>query len=277
MNKLYNFNGILQESASQHLSLENRAMKYGDSLFETIKYQEGKLVFFEDHYFRLMASMRMLRMEIPMDFTLEFLEGQVLKTIEAHPLESEMFRIRISVSREEGGLYTPSTNSISYWIEVSPLTVTKKENYVIDLFKDYFVSSDMLSTIKTNNRIINVLGSIYAKENNMDNCLLLNERKNVVELLNGNIFLIKGNTILTPPLTDGCLKGIFRKKLIEFLKKNKLYTIEERSISPFELQKVDEVFLTNSIVGIQNVTKYKRKSYQTEVTTRIRSLFYTMS
>ncbi len=70
----------------------------------------------------------------------------------------------------------------------------------------------LLSTLKTNNKVLNVVGSIYANENDLDNCLVLNNDKHVVEALNGNLFLLKDKVLKTPPLTDGCLKGIMRKQ-----------------------------------------------------------------
>ena len=106
-----------------------------------------------------------------------------------------------------------------------------------------------------------MLGSIYANENNYANCLLLNEKKQIVEALNGNLFLVKGDTIKTPPLLDGCLKGMLRKQLLSILVEMPDYTIEEVSISPFELQKADELFITNVITGIQPISKYRKKEY----------------
>lgn len=137
-----------------------------------------------------------------------------------------------------------------------------EEPYEIELFKDHYVNSGLLSTIKSNNRAVNVLGSIFARENDYKNCLLVNEKKNVVEALNGNIFLVAGKTVKTPPITDGALNGIIRKQIINILKKTDDYTLEETSISPFELQKADELFITNVAVGIQPVTKYRKKEFQ---------------
>lgn len=261
---MINFNGELLFKENIKLTTDNRGFKYGDSIFETIKVVHKKVVFWEDHYFRLMASMRMLRMRIPMEFTLEFLEQEILKTV-AVKKDANSFRIRLNIFRKDGGLYTPKTNEISYLIEVSENNYQTKNNYEIDVFKDFYNYSGLLSTIKTNNRMLNTLASIFADENDLDNCVLLNERKGVVEVTNGNIFVIKGNLIKTPALTEGCIKGIIRKKMIEIISKNKQYTIEETSISPFEIQKADEVFITNAIIGIQPVTKYKKKSFTTEL------------
>lgn len=267
---MVNFNGTLTNSESIQQLTTNRGYKYGDALFETLKVVHGKILFWEDHYFRLMASMRILRMEIPMNFTMEFLESEILKTIEANNLLKASARIRININRVEGGKYAPTTNTIDYAVDVEKLdtdfyTLHKEAHYTIDLYKDFFVAPGLLSTLKTNNKIVNVLGSIYAKENSLDNCLVLNTDKNILEALNGNLFLVKDNIIKTPPLTDGCLKGIMRKQLIALIETLEEYQIEETSIAPFELQKADELFITNVIVGIQPVLNYRKKEFTTKV------------
>ncbi|MBJ2174651.1 aminotransferase class IV [Aureibaculum sp. A20] len=259
---MINYNGTISKSPPT-LSINNRAFKYGDGLFETIKVIDSNVIFLEDHYFRLMASMRMLRMKIDMQFTLEFFEQEILKTVVANNLSNA--RIRFTVNRKDGGLYLPSTNNTHFLVEANPLSVSLKKDYEIDLFKDYYVYSGILSTLKTNNKVLNVIGSIYANENGLDNCVLLNEKKQVVEALNGNIFLVKGKHIVTPPLSEGCLKGVFRKNLLEFISKDDTLTIEEKVISPFELQKTDEIFLTNAIVGIQPVSKYRKKEFTSKI------------
>src|SRR5690606_6748584 len=147
--------------------------------------------------FRLMASMRIMRMEIPMEFTMEFLEQQIQKTIEANALQQLPARIKITVHRNEGGLYLPTTNTVGFIISARKLDEALypfRENfYEVDLFKDYYVAPGLLSTLKTNNKAINVVGSVFANENKLQNCLLLNTEKKVVEALNGNIFLVKGD------------------------------------------------------------------------------------
>ncbi|KJD32933.1 aminotransferase class IV [Tamlana nanhaiensis] len=265
---MINFNGTLQNE-NNILTPENRGYAYGDALFETIKVSHGKILFWEDHYFRLMASMRILRMEIPMRFTMEFLETEILKTLEAQNLKSSTARVKLLVNRVAGGLYLPNNNDIDYIITAKALptdfyTLNEKA-YEVELFKDYYVAPSLLSTLKTNNKAINVVGSIFANENGFANCLLLNTNKQVIEALNGNLFLIKGSTIKTPPLADGCLKGVLRTQILNILKDLPEFTFEEASISPFELQKADELFITNVITGIQPITKYRKKQYKNEV------------
>lgn len=263
---MVNFNGNISEETTI-LSTENRGLKYGDALFETLRIVGAKILFWEDHYFRLMESMRILRMEIPMNFTMEFLEEEILKIVKASSLTNA--RVRCTIFRGNSGLYLPNSNEIEYIITAnelkSPFYLLSDAAYEVDLYKDFYINKGLLSTLKTNNKIINVLGSIYAKENDLDNCLLVNEDKSVVEALNGNIFLVKGNAIKTPPITDGCLKGILRKQLLEILEKTTDYELKEEPISPFEIQKADEFFITNVIQGILPITKYRKKQFKTEV------------
>jgi branched-chain amino acid aminotransferase len=262
---MINYNGKLIPASSDFLNHENRGFRYGDTLFETLRVVDGKIVFWEDHYLRLMASMRILRMVIPMNFTMEFLQKEIEKTLQANKIQGKATRVRFTVFRNNGGLYLPETNEISYCMECSILDshfyILSENAYEIELFKDFYVNNDLTSTLKTNNKIIHVVGSIYAKENGYQNCLLLNTNKQVTEALNGNIFMVNGKTITTPPIKDGCLSGIIRKKLIEILQKIDGYILNEISISPFDLQKADELFITNSILGIVPITKYRKKEF----------------
>jgi branched-chain amino acid aminotransferase len=266
---MLNFNGNVISKNTSFITSDNRGLKYGDALFETIRVVNNKIYFWEDHYLRLMSSMRILRMQIPMSFTMEYLEAQIIETIAANAYENNAVRIRLTVFRNDGGLYCPKTNEVSFIIEANTLDTNfytlNDAFYEVELFKDFYVNIDMLSTLKTNNKILNVVGSVFAKENNYDNCILLNNNKMVVEALNGNIFMVIGSTIKTPPKSDGCLNGILRKKLIEIIGKLETYTLEESSISPFDLQKADELFITNAIMGIQPISKYRKKEYSTIV------------
>ena len=265
---MINFNGKIQEETAV-ITADNRGYNYGDAIFETIKASHGKLLFWEDHYFRLMASMRIMRMEIPMRFTMEFLQEEILKTLKSNDLINASARVKLLVNRNEGGFYLPTDNNVSFIISTQVLNadfyLLNENPYVVDLFKDFYISPGLLSTLKTNNKAINVIGSIYAAENELDNCLLLNTNKNIVEALNGNIFVVKGKSVKTAPIEDGCLKGVMRKQIIEIIELLPEYTLEENSISPFELQKADEIFITNVIVGIQSITKYRKKEFENKV------------
>lgn len=264
---MYNYNGQIADNFNISIA-NNRAFLYGDAVFETIKVSNGKILFLEDHYFRLMASMRILRMEIPMEYTMEFFEMNILKLIENFE-KSEAYRIRITVFREGEGFYLPLQKNVSFLVSIATVDEAKfsikSTDYEVELFKDAAISTQLLSTIKSTNRMVQITASIFAKENGYNNCLILNTDKNVAEAIDSNLFMVQGNVITTPPLQDGCVNGILRKELIRLLQKQTEFTFEERSISAFELQKADELFLTNTIKGIQPITKYRKKTYQKNV------------
>ncbi len=260
---MINYNGTLV--AESGLSLhENRAFLYGDAVFETLKVVDGKILFLEDHYFRLMASMRILRMEIPMHFTMEYMEQQVLLLAEALSVAASA-RIRLSVFRKPGGFYLPVDNHTEFIVTGealgSQLYGITEGKYEVELFKDFYVTKQLLSTLKSTNRNVQITGSIFAHENGYENCLVINDDKNVIEALQGNLFMLTGNLLVTPPISDGCLNGIMRKQVLELAKKMDGIEVREASISPFDLQKADELFITNVIRGIQSVTKYRKKEY----------------
>ena len=270
---MINFNGDLVQNSNQSIE-KNRGFLFGDAVFETLKVLDNKILFLEDHYFRLMASMRVLRMEIPMNFTMEYMEEQILKTISCFDSNAISFRVRVTFFRDSEGLYLPLDNtSTKFLIQVSPLENAIYSNnsneYEIEIYKDFYVTKQLLSSLKTTNKLINVTASIFAEENGYKNCLLVNNEKNIVEAINSNIFIVNGKTIKTPPISDGCVNGIIRKQIIELISKSDEFTLEEVSISPFELQKADEIFLTNIISGIQSVSKYKKKEYVSEIANQL--------
>ncbi len=269
---ILNHNGELISADSYCLHPSNRAFKYGDGIFDTLKVESGKVWFAEDHYFRLMSSMRMIRMKIPRQLTLDYYESQVLKTASANGLENAA-RVRVNVFRKEGGLYSPRSQEVDVLIEASPLSPAYPGSYEIELFKDFSVLAGLLSTVKTNNRLVNVLAGIFARENSYQNSVLLNERKEVVEASNANIFLIRGRELITPTLESGCIHGIVRKKLLEGLRGQDQWHVVEARVSPFDLLKADEVFLTNSIQEIQSVHRYRKKTYDTKRTGELIALW----
>ena len=260
---MINYNGIIS-SSKNNLLYNNRAFQYGDGIFETMKIINNQILFFEDHYFRLLSGMRIIRMEIPTYFTMTFLQEEIVSLALINNC-SDSCRARFTVFRNNGGLYLPENNSVSFLIDVANTDqqYTYKKMYEVDIYKEYYISKQIISTIKSTNKLINIIGSIYAKENELDNCFLLNESKNIVEALQGNIFILIDNKLITPPLSEGCLNGIMRKKTLRIAKDIGDIEVVEEPISPFYLQKADEIFITNVIIGIQPITKYRKKEYKT--------------
>lgn len=270
---MLNYNGNFIDQTN--LSFSNRAFLYGDSVFETIKVVKNKALFWEEHYLRLMSSMRILKIEIPNEFTPDYLESQIKKTISSI---SELFtgRVRLTVFREGEGLYLPKSNKASFVINSFQNEVfsfeTKFKTYKVDIYKDYLIQSNLLSNLKTSNRLINVIGSIYAHENGLDNCILLNENKLVTEFLNGNIFLVKDNVVKTPPINSGCLNGVMRNKIIELINKIPLLEIFEKDFSAYEIISSQEVWVSNSISGIIPVSQYRNKQFGNSIAKKVLDL-----
>ena len=260
----YNYNGVIQQGQGLPVDLNNRALNYGDGIFESMRYANGRINFWEDHYFRLMASMRIVRMEIPLSYSPEYLEEQIRLTLEANELSGQTARIKFLAYRKSGGLYTPQTNDVEYIITTHPLEGSKFElnenGLAVDVFKDFYKQKSLLSNIKSTSAQLYVVASIYKKENKLDECIILNDDRAVCEAISANVFIVKGEEVYTPPLSDGCLKGVMRKNVITSLKKLG-FSVHEKSFSPFEIQKADEMFVTNATLGVRWVSSFKKKKF----------------
>jgi branched-chain amino acid aminotransferase len=81
--------------------------------------------------------------------------------------------------------------------------------------------------------------------------------------------MVVNNVLITPPISDGALNGIMRKQILDLAKSLNDIEVVEKSISPFDLQKADELFITNVITGIQPITKYRKKSYSTNLANQL--------
>ena len=265
---MINFNGDLLPDTAHFLNHQNRGLRYGDFLCETIKGVPAGLLFWEDHYFRLMASMRRLRMDIPMEFTMEFLEDQMRKTLLASGLEDDSARLDLMVFRNDGSPGSSKNVGVSFIIEAERLSESayslSQQTRMADLFRDYYLQADALSGLNHNGKLVEVLGRIYARENGYDTCFLLNHEKQIVGTLDGVIFLRIEDRIKTPPLESGCTDGILRKQLLKLGKTDSRYRWVEEAISPFELQKADEIFDLSVIAGICSISGYRKARYTDE-------------
>lgn len=273
---MVNYNGDLLPAASHFLNHTNRGLRYGDALSETFKYNGSDLLFWEDHYFALMAAMRQFRMEIPMAFNMEFLEAEVRKTLEASTLANRPAALRITVFRKPGASLAPETLEIDYLLEAAPLD---SQEYQIsaaerraDIFRDYTLQANGLGALPLAACPVRVLGSIYAAENDLHTCLLLNERKEVCDTLDGNLFVRFGNHMVTPPADSGCHNGVLRRRILGLGRADASYTWEERPVSPFELQQADELFTSSALYGVRPITDYKKAKFSAEAAAHLTTL-----
>ncbi|MCT4665169.1 MAG: aminotransferase class IV [Flavobacteriales bacterium] len=261
---MINFQGNLISEEAFQLSPENRALRFGDGLFETMLYQNGVIHFYEDHYFRAMGSMCMMRMNIPKAWNMEYFYQQIIETIEHNGLLNKTANIRIQFYRKGGGKYLPNDLSVAFFIEVSPLDENKivfQENGLkADAFYDHSKAATELSSIKTSNALIYVLASIFALENKIDQAFIFNTNKEIIESQNANIFVLKGEEAIVPSPQKGALDGIMRKQLIKTLEKEG-YTIKDDKLRLYELQTADEILVTNAIFGVQYISQFQEKQY----------------
>ena len=266
---MINFNGKITDLSDQLIN--NRAFLYGDAVFETLIIFNDKILFWEDHYFRLMSSMRIIRLDIPDKYTPEFFKENIIK-IHNNISQTGSSRIRINIYRVSGGKYKPEKSTPSFIISCESINYdTYKLNeghYEVDLYKDYYLDNQLISSIKSNNKIINVVASIYANENGFDNCILLNKDKLVSEFINSNLFIIKDEKIYTPTLKSGCLNGVLRKNLFKILSSSS-FELCEQDLSTFDITQSDEIFGTNIAQGIFSVTKFRKKDYDCSKTKKI--------
>ena len=266
---MINFNGKITDLSDQLIN--NRAFLYGDAVFETLIIFNDKILFWEDHYFRLMSSMRIIRLDIPDKYTPEFFKENIIK-IHNNISQTGNSRIRINIYRSSGGKYKPEKNTPSFIISCESINYNtyklNKGHYEVDLYKDYYLDNQLISSIKSNNKIINVVASIYASENGFDNCILLNKDKLVCEFINSNLFIIKEGKIYTPTLKSGCLNGVVRKNLFKILSSSS-FELYEQDLSTFDITQSDEIFGTNIAQGIFSVTKFRKKDYDCSKTKKI--------
>ncbi len=256
--KLFNYNGNLIDPDTPIFHATNRGVAYGDGLFETIRMIEGSIPFLSSHYNRLLKGMSYLGFDIPKTFTQAFLKAEIKKVSAGNS------RIRITLTRTKGGKYLPTINNFNYLIESESLGKSEFElnskGKRIDIFKREYLTCTPLSNLKTCNSLPYILASQFYKAQGNDDALLLNEYGRVCEASSSNIFLVKQHLVTTPPLSEGCIEGVTRKFVLEMLEENKI-RIEERPITVKQVTEADEIWLTNSIQGIQWVESMKEHQY----------------
>ncbi len=260
------FNGEREPVDEFRLSVENRSFRYGDSLFETIFYSNGKIHFFDKHFNRILSGLKELKYNNPNKSFFNFikLEKEIFRLIAGNHYYNGV-RIRITIFRKEGGFYTPENNDFNYLIETKPLPNKQyslnERGLTLKLFKDIYKPINRFSHYKTGNSLLFVLAGRYKINNNADDCIILNEKGNVCETISSNIFIVKNKNIITPPINEGCVNGIMRSVIIEISKKEGYIIEESKAVIIETLLTADEVFQTNAISGIKWVIGYKEKRY----------------
>ena len=257
-------NGEILPETLPSLHHNNRAFCYGDALFETMHAFGTEIQFANDHFQRLFNGLQVLKME----FTDELLPQKILREITRLLNRDKLFggvRIRLTVFRNTGGLFKPQTNSTSYLIETKALDFEHYElnqkGLSIDVFTELRKYYNAFSAFKTANSLVNVMAGIWAKEQNLDDCLITNEKGAIIESYHSNLFLIKGNNIFTPAIEQGCIDGVMRNNIIKIASDTGMRIEQKIKLNEEALVEADEIFLTNAIEGIRWVGAFKQRRY----------------
>ena len=272
------FNGKTYKEEYPILSANNRGLRYGDGLFETIKSIKARVQFIDEHFARLWKGLQVLQFNIPKHFTPDYLQDAIITLLKKNG-HDKMARIRLTVFRGNGGLYDEINHKpnvlIQTWALPDDTGEWNSNGLVLGVYTDVKKSCDILSNLKHNNFLPYSLAAIYAKKEKWNDAVLQNTEGGLCDTTIANIFLIKNEVIYTPALQQGCIAGIIRKNTINQLAATN-YKLVEGRVSADDLLEADEVFLTNSIYNLRWVQGFAGKKYTNLQTQKIyRDVFST--
>ncbi|MFN0082059.1 MAG: aminotransferase class IV [Ferruginibacter sp.] len=266
----FNYNGKVLADGELIIAPDNRGLRYGDGIFETIKLKNGKLILSDEHFVRLWKGLETLQFEIPKHFSQKKLEEEIIQLAKKNKLTNA--RIRLTIIRGNGGMYDPKNHIPNYIIEAIKLPEDNgplnTNGLQICIYNNGVKSIDAFSNLKTNNYLPYFMGAIFAKKNQCNDAVILNSNGNICDSTISNIFLIKNETLHTPALTEGCVAGVMRQWIINNVGEFNLKVIE-KSITKDDLLNADEVFLTNSIYNIRWVAGLENKKYENKQTAKL--------
>ncbi|WP_312900304.1 aminotransferase class IV [Chryseobacterium taichungense] len=250
-----------QYFTSGELNIKNRAFLLGDAVKVSFFIRNSKLIMDEECYFFLMASMRKMRLNIPLSYTLEFFQSTFNKDIiEGKGIQNGI--INFQVFRNRDGI-TLSKSSVSYYYEITEMNdvLSIHERLLeLDLIKEINVNNNLLSNIRVHNPE-NIYGEIYAQENDLDDVIFLNPNKRIARAISGNLLFLEGDMIKIPKQTEGAYISPLMENFVTFLHKNNLADIQEHEIIAFESQKAEEILLISDEKGIFSVGKIRNKTF----------------
>ncbi|MBB5395549.1 aminotransferase class IV [Mucilaginibacter sp. AK015] len=257
-----NFNGEILPADSLLLTIANRAFRYGDGLFESMRLMKGKLKFPELHAERLQKGMKALKMDGYSQADSWFLKEKAEELARRNKIKHG--RLRLTVFRDAGGLYTPTQNKMAYCLEIQPVDEPRyflnKRGLIMDVYTELPKPLNWLSNIKTCNSLLYVMAGIFKQQNKLDEVFLINQNRYLCEANSANIFVWYQNHLYTPALSEGCVEGVMRQVVMKLARENNI-PVTEAQINPEILNQADEVFLTNATKGIQWVMGYGVKRY----------------
>tara|TARA_A100000164_G_C21860723_1_gene749927 strand:+ start:536 stop:1348 length:813 start_codon:yes stop_codon:yes gene_type:complete len=252
---MFNCNGSIVSNINQGKEDLIRALHTNFCIHETIRINKNQILLLEEHYFRIISTLRRYRFKIPMNYTMDFFQAELQKLIQTQKnLENAVFILQFIKLNSE-------TQFIISLRATEPLE-SRNTPFKIDLYKEATISSSNLSNLTPTNWGIRIMAKRYAEENGLEDVILLNENKNLVESLEGSIYLLQGTKLLTPKLEEGCQNYTIRNAFNKWLeRKQTLYSVLESNLNPFELQKSEEILILSIEIGLRSVSNYRKTSY----------------
>jgi branched-chain amino acid aminotransferase len=215
----------------------------GWGIFSTLRVSDGVLFAFDRHYRRMLRDAELIR--VPLNIARHALEGALLGLVEANRAFNAT--LRVAVIRNKGGLFegpqiSREADLIAFTADLTNWGDGVRLTYVPH---GRFGASPFAGT-KVTSWAQNLVWYEEAHRHGFDEVILLNEHGQVSECTSANIFIIREDSVLTPPLaTSGCLPGITRAVLLEEIQVAGL-SIAEREFTPSELEESDQVFITST-------------------------------
>lgn len=261
-----NINGHILPADRACTPIDNGAFRYGYGLFETMLVKDRQIMLQELHLERLMNGLRQLQLQLPPHTDANKLAANIQETVRKNQLQ-KLCRVRLQVYAGGGGLYGQDVAKAGYIIECFPLndeaTRFNTNGLHLGIAEGIAKSNDSLANLKSSNALVYAIAARQAKDNKWNDALVCNTNGNIIESTIANVFWVKGDTIYTPPLSDGCIAGVMRKHIMEQV------TVTEQPLTEALLMEADEVFLTNAIKQIKWVATIAGKHYTNTTSRRL--------
>ena len=169
-------------------------------------------------------------------------------------------KIKIIVWRKEGGKYTPDNRHFNILIIIRK--IEKPDNFSsirLSFSETVHVQYSKFSAFKTCNALPYILSGIEAENRKVDDLILLDNQGNIAECNYSNIFWVKNNEVFTPSIKTGCVAGVFRKNIINILKKEN-FIVKEVKSNRKEVLKANYVFISN-VMQVRHVYRIDKKRF----------------
>jgi len=280
--KIY-IDGKFYSEASAKISVFDHGLLYGDGIFEGIRFYNGRVFRLEEHLERLWDSARSICLKIPM--TPEEMTGALLQTIRQNNMRDGYVRLIVTRGVGNLGLNPEQCKHPSVIIIVATIALYQEDFYrkglsIVTVPTRRTNPASLNPAVKSLNYLNNVMARIEANLASADEALMLNDEGNVAECTADNVFIIKHNRIITPPITAGALRGITRSVAFELAAELGL-DIHEANITRHDVFVADECFLTGTAAEIVPVVKVDGRSIGDgkpgPITTRIIARFREMT